>query len=173
MTGETKPIASSTRSAFKVNSVPSIGFIFSSMRAHLRPVTTPFSPSKATVVTAKSRSAPSSWLEEVRSFKRPVRPGEQLVLGLRRHRHDLELGDLERALADRGADAVRAGVAAADDHDLLAGGEDRLVRADRLAGHAPVLLRQEVHREVNAARSRPGTGRSREASAPPASAIAS
>ena len=31
-------------------------------------MTTPFSPSKATVFTAKSRSAPSSWLEEVRSF---------------------------------------------------------------------------------------------------------
>ena len=32
----------------------------------------------------------------------------------------------------------------------LPAAENRLVRADRLAGHAPVLLRQEVHREVNA-----------------------
>ena len=48
--------------------MPSIGCIFSSRRAHLRPVTTPFSPSKAVVVTAKSRSAPSSWLDEVRSL---------------------------------------------------------------------------------------------------------
>ena len=32
------------------------------------PVTTPFSPSNLRVITAKSRSAPSSWLEEVRSF---------------------------------------------------------------------------------------------------------
>ncbi len=60
LTGETKPIASRTRSAFSVNSLPSIGLNFSSTRAHLRPVTTPFSPSKASVVTAKSRSAPSS-----------------------------------------------------------------------------------------------------------------
>ena len=32
------------------------------------PVTTPFSPSNLRVITAKSRSAPSSWLEDVRSF---------------------------------------------------------------------------------------------------------
>ena len=29
-------------------------------------------------------------------------------------------------------------------------GEDRLVRTDRLAGHAAILLRQEVHREMHA-----------------------
>ena len=59
-------------------------------------------------------------------LQRPVRPGQQLVLLLGRPRHDLELRDRERALADRGADAVGAGVAAADDHDVLAAGEDRL-----------------------------------------------
>jgi hypothetical protein len=48
------------------------------------------------------------------------------------------------------ADAVRSGIAAADHHDMLAVGEDRLVGPDWLAGHAPILLRQEVHREVHA-----------------------
>ena len=37
---------------------------------------------------------------------------------------DLKLRDARRALADRGADAVRAGVAAADDDDVLALGRD-------------------------------------------------
>ncbi len=57
---------------------------------------------------------------------------------------------LERALADRGADAVRSGVAAADDDDVLAGRQDRLVGPDRLAGDAAVLLRQEIHGEMDA-----------------------
>ena len=41
------------------------------------------------------------------------------------------------------------GVAAADHHDMFAARQNRLVRANGLAGHAPVLLRQKVHREVN------------------------
>ena len=56
----------------------------------------------------------------------------------------------ERALADRGADAVRAGVAAADHHHVLAAGEDRRHVAERLVGDAAVLLRQEVHGEMDA-----------------------
>src|SRR5262249_42003532 len=43
-----------------------------------------------------------------------------------------------------------AGVAAADHHHVLAAGEDRLHVAQRLLVHAPVLLRQEVHGEVDA-----------------------
>ena len=46
------------------------------------------------------------------------------------------------------ADAVRSGVAAADDDDMLAGGHD-LVRHG-IAGDDLVLLRQELHREVHA-----------------------
>src|SRR5690606_20691735 len=52
--------------------------------------------------------------------------------------------------AVRGADAVRAGVAAADDDDVLALGEDRLDVGERLVGDAPVLLGQEFHGEVDA-----------------------
>ena len=38
------------------------------MRTHLRPVTSPFSPITSLVRIDQSRSTPSSWLEEVRSF---------------------------------------------------------------------------------------------------------
>ena len=106
-------------------------------------------------------------------LERPVRPGQRLVLLLRRLRQDLELGHRDRALAERGADAVGAGIAAADHHHLLAVGEDRLDVAQRLAGHAAVLLRQEIHGKVHAASSRPLTARSRGCSAPPASSTAS
>ena len=86
-------------------------------------------------------------------LERPIRPDQRLVLLLRRLRHDLELGDRGGALAVRGADAVRAGVAAADHDDMLALGADRAPgRRQRfvVAGHALVLLRQEIHREMDA-----------------------
>ena len=50
----------------------------------------------------------------------------------------------------RGADAVAAGVAAADHDHVLAGGEDRAVVEHVVARDAPVLLRQELHGEVHA-----------------------
>src|SRR5471030_2274539 len=53
-----------------------------------------------------------------------------------------------------GANAVRTGIAAADHHDMLALGADRAPgRGPRLvvAGDAPVLRHQEVHRVVDAA----------------------
>ena len=80
-----------------------------------------------------------------------MRPGQRLVLLLRRHRHDLELRDRLGALPERGADAVRARVAAADDDDVLVLGGDFLrLRQLRLAGDAAVLLRQEIHGEMDA-----------------------
>ena len=85
-------------------------------------------------------------------LERPFRPGQQLVLVHRRLRHDLEIGHRERALADGGADAVGAGVAAADHHDVLAVGENGLALPSvGFAAHAPVLLRQEIHGEMDAA----------------------
>ena len=68
---------------------------------------------------------------------------------LGRLRHDLELGDRRRALAGRGAEAVGAGVAAADDHDVLAGRDDLVL--DLFAERDPVGLGQELHRLVDAA----------------------
>ena len=91
-------------------------------------------------------------------LERPVRPGEHLVFAQRRLRQDLEIGHRQRALPDRGADAIGAGIAAADDDDVLAAGEDRLARRRRLAADAPVLLRQEIHGEVDAIELAAGNG---------------
>ena len=52
--------------------------------------------------------------------QRPRRPRGRVGPGVGRPRHDLELVDRRRALAVRGAEAVGAGVAAADDDDVLA-----------------------------------------------------
>src|SRR5690348_17370531 len=59
---------------------------------------------------------------------------------LARTRHDLQLGDRRSALTGRGAQAVGTGVATADDHDVLAGGDDLVV--DLLAQRGAVGLRQ-------------------------------
>src|ERR1035437_5971223 len=69
---------------------------------------------------------------------------------LRRSRHDLELRHRPGALPERGTDAVRSGVAAADHDHMLAAGENVRRAAERLVADAAVLLRQEIHREVNA-----------------------
>src|SRR5260370_11978294 len=74
-------------------------------------------------------------------------PSELLVFLGGRLQHDLEIGDRERALADRRADAVGAGIAAADHHHMLVGREDRLDAVLRLVVDAPVLLRAEVRSE--------------------------
>ena len=59
----------------------------------------------------------------------------------------LELRHRCGALAVHGAEAIRAGVAAADDHDVLAGGVDP---RQFVAFAVAVLLRQVIHREVHA-----------------------
>src|SRR5450830_1198016 len=79
---------------------------------------------------------------------RPVRPHHRLVFLLRRHRHQFELRDAGRAVAVRRADAVRAGIPAADNDDVLAGGLDLVLHL--VAGVDLVLQRQEVHREMHA-----------------------
>jgi hypothetical protein len=67
---------------------------------------------------------------------------------LGRLRHQLELRDAGRAVAVAGAHAVAAGVAAADDDDVLAVGAQ--LALELVAGVDLVLLRQELHREVHA-----------------------
>jgi hypothetical protein len=81
---------------------------------------------------------------------RPLRP--RVVGGAdgRRLREQLELVDRLRALAVGGAEAVGAGVAAADDHDVLVLGRDELALLDGVTFAALVLQRQVVHREVDA-----------------------
>ncbi len=70
-TGATKPMASSTRSALSVCSEPATSCIlpsFHSTRTVFRPVTLPPSPISSLVEIANSRSQPSSCEDEVRSL---------------------------------------------------------------------------------------------------------
>ncbi len=75
-TGETKPMANSTRSALSSNSEPGtsimriwpLSSLTHSTRQATRVVTLPSRPSKRLVDTAQSRSQPSSCDEEVRSL---------------------------------------------------------------------------------------------------------
>ena len=74
------------------------------------------------MLTAKTRSPPSSWADEVRNISGHVGHGVDGSALVGRPGQDLELVDRRRALAVDGAEAVGAGVAAADDHHPLAGG---------------------------------------------------
>ena len=62
------------------------------------------------------------------------------------------------ALAMHGAQAVGAGVAAADDDDVLARGTDEALVGDGVALAAPVLEGEVLHGEVNARQLAPGHG---------------
>ena len=123
--GPVKPIASSTSSAGISRSVPvDLGWnaVLSSTSTSRSARTLPSSsPRNSWVDTAYTRSPPSSWAEETRKIIGYVGQGWSGGPRPRRLRHDLQLRDRRRALAVRGAEAVRAGVAAADDHDVLAG----------------------------------------------------
>ena len=129
-TGPRKPIASSTRSAFISNSVPGTSRMTiwpvlvllpldargdRASRPCRRALRSAWSPPPSRAFAAFFVRARAAQLD------RPVRPHERLVLLLGRLRQQLELGDRRGAMAVRRADAVRAGVAAADDDDVLAG----------------------------------------------------
>ncbi len=85
---------------------------------------------------------------------RHARPGLVRRALVARPGHDLQLGDRGRALPQGGAQAVRAGVAAADDDDVLPGGADR--RLDVVALLHLVGQRQVLHRLVDALELAPG-----------------
>ena len=123
-TGCTKPIASSTSCASSSNSLPAIGLNLSSTCTQCSFATL---PSTARELLRQHRVfAPRAFGLARRGahLQRPVRPGQALVLVLGRRRHDFELRHRQRALPERGADAVRSGVAAADHHHMLAAGEN-------------------------------------------------
>ena len=87
-------------------------------------------------------------------LQRPQRPGRARGAVLRRHGHDFELVHGLRLLPVARAQAVRAGVAAADDHDALARGQDLIRHC--VPGDALVLLREKLHGEVNSLEFAPG-----------------
>ena len=55
----------------------------------------------------------------------------------------------DRALPIRGAEAVRTGIATAENHDALSVRGDLAGRIERVAEVALVLLRKEIHREMD------------------------
>ena len=98
-------------------------------------------------------------------LQRPERPGRGGGALVGRLGHDFELVNALCALAMAGAEAVRAGVAAADDDDALAGGEDGASGFHggeellfRVAFVAAILLGQKLHGEVNALELAAGDG---------------
>src|SRR5215472_17167642 len=80
---------------------------------------------------------------------RPIRPRHRSRALLRRHRQQFVLMHNRCSLAIRGTKAVRAGVATAEDYDLLVLGGNRHIKRYRIADIALVLLWQELHREVD------------------------
>ena len=70
--------------------------------------------------------------------------------GIGRLGHDLELVNALGALAQAGAQAVRSRIAAAQDHHPLALRVDILRGIQQIALAAPVLLRQKLHRKMDA-----------------------
>ena len=128
----------------------------------------------ASCCTANSRSAPSSWLDEVRSFSGQSGQVSALFSCSGGFGMISNLVTEQRALAERGADAVRAGIAAADHDHVLALGEDRLavLRPSRRLTRRFCCGRKSIAKWMPLS-SRPGTGRSRGFSAPPVSTTAS
>src|SRR6267154_1631802 len=143
--GPRKPIASRTRSAFRaLHPFDTDAFQLLDIPVPADGAFRQHRPFALTALLLRRGGAQLQW---------PVRTDQRLVLFVGRFWQDFELGDRFRALAVRGADAVRAGIAAADDDDMLAFGGDRtLRRGDRLgiAGDALVLLRQIIHRKMDA-----------------------
>ena len=80
---------------------------------------------------------------------RPLRPGIVRKPRLGRTRQQLELVHRRCALPVRGAQAVRAGVAAADDDHALAGGADQRILRHVVSLADAVLPGQVVDGEVN------------------------
>ena len=104
-----------------------------------------------TVVMPQSRLPPSSCELSVRSCRGHSGQGVEGARSLGRLGHDFELVDGLRVLAMAGAEAVGAGVAAADDHDALAGGQNPAGSSSTLVAFAAaVLLGQELHGEMDA-----------------------
>jgi hypothetical protein len=77
--------------------------------------------------------------------------GPRIVLGAfqRRLRHDFQLRDTLAAVPDRGAGAIRAGVAAADDDDVFPR-RGNLRAGLEAVEQVPGVRREKIHREMNA-----------------------
>ena len=150
-TGATKPMASSTMSAGISNSLPGISLNLSSTRAQTSLVTLPPLPSKRLVVTAKSRLAPSACDDDVRIFSGQFGQDSALFsfsggAGM--------ISSCVTLLAPWRIEVPMQSLPVSPPPmttTCLALGEIFRAKAERFAGDAAVLLRQEVHGEMDAA----------------------
>ena len=178
-TGPTKPIASSTRSAGISNSVPGTSTIFiapsvlfHSTRTAISFSTLPSLPSKLLGRDRQVALAAFFVRRRGAQLDRPVRPDSGLFSCSGGMRQQLELRHRLRAWRFDVPTQSRAGVAAADDHDVLAGGAGS-GRATLSPATTLFCCGRNSIAKCTPSRSRPGTGRSRGCSAPPASTTAS
>ena len=136
------------------NSVPAIGLRFSSTSQHFTPGKLAFLADEFERRHLEFAFGAFGLRRRGAHLRRPIGPDRKLVFLFGRLRADVELGDAHRALAERRADAVGRRIAAADDDDMLAAGDDRLRRPgdglDVLAADALVLLDEVGHRVVDA-----------------------
>ena len=112
--------------------------------------------------TAKSRSAPSACDDEVRIFMGQFGQVSSLFSFSGGFGMISICVTEKRALADRRADAVRSCSPPPMTTTCLPWAEMGRLSSGGSFRYAAVLLWQEIHGEVNPARSRPGTGQSRE-----------
>ena len=156
-------MASSTRSASSVNSVPGIGSNFGGgpTRTACSCFTLPCSsPVKRLVVTLQSRDA-AFFVRRFRCAAAAARAArESWATRSGRLRHHLELMDRRRLLPVRRAQAIGAGIAAADDHHALARGQN-LVGDRRRRRRALFCCGRNSMAKWMPFSSRPGTARSR------------
>ena len=109
----------------------------------------PFSsPTNLSVLTANSRSPPSSWALRGAVDQRPGRPRGGVGAQVGWPRHDLQLRNALGALAVGGPEAVGSGVTTTDDHHVLSCRVDR--RRVRIAELHAVGRHQILHRRIDA-----------------------
>ena len=130
--------------------MPGIGLNLSSQRTHSSFCTCPCWPVNFCVITAKSRSAPSSWLDEVRSFSGQFGQVSSLSSfsgGFGMISKLVTLSAPWRIAVPMQSEPVSPPPITTT---CLRAAEIGGMSPARLAGDAAVLLRQVVHREMDA-----------------------
>ena len=149
-TGCTKPMAEQHEIRGISKSVPAMGWNFSSHRTHRNPLTLPFRPSNSCVNTAKSRSAPSSWLDEVRSLS--GQSGHVSAL----FSFSGGFGMISKLVTDSAPWRIEVPMQSEPvspppmTTTCLPLGEDRFRPVLRFVADATILLGQKLHREMDA-----------------------
>ena len=173
-TGPVKPIASSTRSASSVNSVPGSGSNFGDGPARGMQLlhVAVFVAGELHRVDAPIAHAAFFVRAFDAQLHRPQRPRRRRRARVRRLGQQFELRDRARALPMAGAQAIGARIAAADDDHALAGGQNLVAAPYRLRTRDSAAAETPWRNGCPSVRARARSD-SRGCSAPPASRMAS